>query len=391
MARVSVKNLTKVFPGGETALDDLTVEVFDGEFLTLVGPSGCGKTTALRLIAGLDQISSGSVEIDGRIVNDLPPRDRDVAMVFQSYALYPHMTVRQNIAYSLEIRKLGKVEVRRRVEDAASMLGLVEYLDRRPSELSGGQRQRVAMGRAIVREPKAFLMDEPLSNLDAHMRTQMRSEIAELQRRLGVTTIYVTHDQVEAMTMGDRVAVLRDGSLQQVASPRVVYESPENVFVASFFGNPPMNLFLAEIREEEEHLSLNFGSQSIVVPNRVSEYFVLSPKIGTNIVVGIRPESLLFDGSSSTASIEAQVQLCENVGGTCLLHCFLEARPVPRQLVGNTYGRFRDKNGGVRRDPKCELLVTLPGHMVVSRGDRVTLRVKVSALTFFDAITGSKL
>lgn len=391
MARVTLRNLTKVFPGGQTALDDLSVDVLDGEFLVLVGPSGCGKTTALRLIAGLDEISSGSVSIDGCVVNNIPPRERDTAMVFQSYALYPHMTVRQNIAYSLKIRKFEEDEIISRVQGAASMLDLIEYLDRRPSELSGGQKQRVAMGRAIVREPKVFLMDEPLSNLDANLRTQMRSEIAELQRRLGITTIYVTHDQVEAMTMGDRVAVLREGKLQQVASPRVLYDSPANVFVAKFFGNPPMNLFCAEVQEESQNLSLNVGSQNIVVSKKLPESSLLSHKVGADVIVGIRPESLSFDESSTTVPIQARVRLAEIIGGSSLLHCLLEARPVRRELVGSNSGEDWEVNTGMKPDPKSELLVTLPGHIVASQGECVTLNLEVSALRFFDAITGSKL
>src|SRR5579859_5799054 len=242
MAQIVLDKVDKVYSGGVKAVDGLTLEIKDGEFMVLVGPSGCGKSTALRSIAGLEEISAGTITIGERVVNDLPPKDRDIAMVFQNYALYPHMTVEQNLAFGLKLRHTPKDEIKRRVNEAAAMLGLEPYLARKPAALSGGQRQRVAMGRAIVREPAAFLMDEPLSNLDARLRVQMRAEIAALQRRLGVTTVYVTHDQVEAMTMGTRVAVLCDGCLQQCASPREMYEEPANAFVAGFIGSPPMNL-----------------------------------------------------------------------------------------------------------------------------------------------------
>src|SRR5687767_436448 len=242
MAEITMQDATKVYPDGTKAVSGLNLEIGDGEFVVLVGPSGCGKTTALRMVAGLEEISSGTVRIGGRVVNDLPPKDRDVAMVFQNYALYPHMSVHENMAFALKLRKMSKAEIDRRVREAAGILGLSEYLHRKPKALSGGQRQRVAMGRAIVREPQAFLMDEPLSNLDAKLRVQMRAEIAKLQQDLAVTTIYVTHDQTEAMTMGDRVALMKQGRLQQVDAPQVLYERPANLFVAGFIGSPAMNL-----------------------------------------------------------------------------------------------------------------------------------------------------
>src|SRR5580658_5367426 len=247
MAQIAFDHVEKVYPGGRRALDDLTLEVTDGEFMVLVGPSGCGKSTALRSIAGLEEITGGTISIGDRIVNDLPPKDRDIAMVFQNYALYPHMTVEQNLAFGLQLRKTPKDEIKRRVDEAAQMLGLEQYLKRKPAALSGGQRQRVAMGRAIVREPQAFLMDEPLSNLDAKLRVSMRGSLKQLHERLGVTTVYVTHDQVEAMTLGDRVAVLRDGRLQQVDTPQALFEAPVNLFVAGFIGSPAMNFVNAEL------------------------------------------------------------------------------------------------------------------------------------------------
>src|ERR1700684_4000111 len=268
MAQITLDHIDKVYSGGVKAIDQMSLEVKDGEFMVLVGPSGCGKSTALRSIAGLEEISSGTISIGDRVVNDLPPKDRDIAMVFQNYALYPHMTVEQNLAFGLQLRKTPKDEIKRRVNEAAKMLGLDQYLKRRPKALSGGQRQRVAMGRAIVREPQAFLMDEPLSNLDAQLRVEMRTEIARIQRLLGVATVYVTHDQTEAMTMGDRVAVLRGGLLQQVDTPQDLYDYPSNEFVAGFIGSPPMNLIVANLDEEQGVLHARFGDQSLLVPER---------------------------------------------------------------------------------------------------------------------------
>ena len=251
MAEILLDQVNKIYPGGVKGVDNLNLEIRDGEFMVLVGPSGCGKTTALRSIAGLEEISSGSITIGGRVVNDLPPKDRDIAMVFQNYALYPHMTVEQNLAFGLQQRKTPKDEIKRRVTEVAKMLGLEQYLKRKPAALSGGQRQRVAMGRAIVREPQAFLMDEPLSNLDAKLRVSMRASLTQLHERLGVTTVYVTHDQVEAMTLGHRVCVMRDGRLQQVDTPQTLFDSPVNLFVAGFIGSPAMNMITAELVRDD--------------------------------------------------------------------------------------------------------------------------------------------
>ena len=266
MATLSLEQLTKVFENGVEAVRQLDLFVDEGEFVVLVGPSGCGKTTALRMVAGLEEVTSGTIRLDGKVVNDLSPKDRDVAMVFQNYALYPHMNVLQNIAFSLRVRGVAKQEREQRAREAADVLGLSEVALRKPRQLSGGQRQRVAMGRALVREPSVFLMDEPLSNLDANLRVQMRSEVLRVQRRLGVATLYVTHDQTEAMTMGDRVAVLRGGTLQQVAAPHELYEQPANLFVASFIGSPAMNLYEATVSGPADRLVLSLGSQRLALP-----------------------------------------------------------------------------------------------------------------------------
>src|SRR5687767_2330237 len=265
MAEITMQDATKVYPDGTKAVSGLNLEIGDGEFVVLVGPSGCGKTTGLRMVAGLEEISSGTVRIGGRVVNDLPPKDRDVAMVFQNYALYPHMSVHDNMAFALKLRRMSKHEIDRRVSEAAEILGLTEYLHRKPKALSGGQRQRVAMGRAIVREPQAFLMDEPLSNLDAKLRVQTRAEVARIHRALRVTTIYVTHDQIEAMTLGERVAVIRKGALQQVAPPQTLYNNPANIFVAGFIGSPSMNMVEADLRRTNGQLSVEFGGMRLAV------------------------------------------------------------------------------------------------------------------------------
>src|SRR5881397_1580309 len=269
MAEVAFDRVSKIYPDGTRAVNDVNLDIRDGEFMVLVGPSGCGKTTALRMVAGLEEVSEGVLKIGERIVNHVPSRDRDIAMVFQSYALYPHLSVYENIAFGLRLKKMSKQEIDARVQRASNLLGLDEYLKRKPRALSGGQRQRVAMGRAIVREPAAFLMDEPLSNLDAKLRVQMRAEIAGLQRSLGVTTIYVTHDQVEAMTMGDRVAVMRKGELQQVADPQTLYDQPVNLFVGGFIGSPSMNMLETKVQRENGQLALNFGTQKLPLDKSV--------------------------------------------------------------------------------------------------------------------------
>ncbi|MGZ8607682.1 MAG: ABC transporter ATP-binding protein, partial [Actinomycetota bacterium] len=293
MAEIVLDDVTKVYGDGVPAVSDLSLDIQDGEFIVLVGPSGCGKTTALRMVAGLEGITEGTIRIGDKVVNTMPPKERDIAMVFQNYALYPHMTVYDNMAFGLKLRKLPKEEIDRRVRQAASILGLDEFLQRKPKALSGGQRQRVAMGRAIVREPKAFLMDEPLSNLDAKLRVQMRSEIARIQHELNVTTIYVTHDQVEAMTMGDRVAVIRKGKLQQVDTPQNLYDHPVNLFVAGFIGSPAMNMVEATLSSSNGAASVSFGGVTLTVPSEVvAAHPGLARFDGRSVVLGLRPEDI---------------------------------------------------------------------------------------------------
>ncbi len=333
MAPVTLDKITKIYPNGFQAVTDLSLELEDGEFMVLVGPSGCGKSTALRMIAGLEDISGGSLVIDGKTVNDVEPKDRDIAMVFQNYALYPQMTVRENIAFPLKLRKVIKGELHRQVEEAAEVLELTEQLDKKPGQLSGGQRQRVAMGRAIVRRPKLFLMDEPLSNLDAKLRVQMRADIAGIQRDLGVTTFYVTHDQVEAMTMGDRVAVIKDGHLQQVAAPEDLYADPDNVFVAAFIGSPSMNLYEGVVTESDGAYSVQLGSQSVAVPAEVvAARPALSGYLGETVVVGIRPEDLddaaVLPEHPADQRITATIDVREALGAETLMHFGIDAVAV---------------------------------------------------------------
>lgn len=307
MAEVILKSVRKVYDKNVVAVDGANIEIKDKEFVVLVGPSGCGKSTTLRMVAGLEEITSGEIYIDGVLVNDIPPKDRDIAMVFQNYALYPHMSVGENMAFALKIAKVSKSEIDRRVQEAAKLLDLSEYLNRKPKALSGGQRQRVAMGRAIVREPEVFLMDEPLSNLDAKLRVQTRTQIAALQRRLGSTTVYVTHDQVEAMTMGDRVAVLKGGILQQVDAPRVLYRQPANAFVASFIGSPSMNVIKAPIVEG----GVKFNGMTVPVERQI-----LEKSTGRTVLLGIRPEDL----DIGDAGAEMTVSLVENLGADTYIY-----------------------------------------------------------------------
>ena len=292
MASLSLKNIWKRYPNGYEAVKDFNLEIEDKEFIIFVGPSGCGKSTTLRMVAGLEEISSGELTIDGKIVNDVEPKDRDIAMVFQNYALYPHMTVFDNMAFGLKLRKVPKAEIKKKVEEAAKILDLDKLLDRKPKALSGGQRQRVAMGRAIVREPKVFLMDEPLSNLDAKLRVQMRAEIASLHQRLGATIIYVTHDQVEAMTLGTRIVVLKDGDIQQVDSPQKLYNEPDNLFVAGFIGSPQMNFLDAVCKVEGEKVTLKFGDGSVILPPAKAKKLIAGKYDGKTVVLGIRPEDI---------------------------------------------------------------------------------------------------
>jgi multiple sugar transport system ATP-binding protein len=334
MASVTFDHVSKQYPNGHLGVRDMSLEIADGELLVLVGPSGCGKSTALRSVAGLEDITEGELRIGDRVVQDLPPKDRDVAMVFQNYALYPHMTVAGNIGFALKLARRPKEEIQQRVKEVAQSLQLEHWLDRKPAQLSGGQRQRVAMGRAIVRDPAVFLMDEPLSNLDAKLRVQVRTEIARLQRQLGTTTIYVTHDQTEAMTMGDRVAVMREGALQQVASPEVLYDAPDNTFVAAFIGSPAMSLLEGRIERVDSGIGVRLGSQLLPLPPSVSERRpALAGYVDRPVVVGLRPEHL-DDGEVGrregdvTAPLDVHVELRESLGSEVLLHVSLDARPA---------------------------------------------------------------
>jgi multiple sugar transport system ATP-binding protein len=323
VAGIVLEKVTKIFDGDVVAVSDVSLEIGDGEFMVLVGPSGCGKSTILRILAGLEDVTAGEVYIDGREVTDLEPKDRDIAMVFQNYALYPNMTVRQNLAFALHLRRAKKDEINRRVMDAASTLGLDSLLDRKPAQLSGGQRQRVAMGRAMVREPKAFLMDEPLSNLDAKLRVQMRASLAQLHERLKTTSVYVTHDQVEAMTLGQRVAVLRDGLLQQVDAPQNLYAHPVNLFVAAFIGSPPMNLVEAQIAGDR----LSFGGFVIPIPSAPE----LRPFDGRSVILGIRPsdfEDAAVLGDETLPSIETRVDVAEELGSEVNVLFTVDAPPI---------------------------------------------------------------
>ena len=342
MAGVNFEHVTKVFKGqhGEVkAVNDLNIEVKDKEFLVLVGPSGCGKTTALRLLAGLEEISSGSIRIGERVVNDVPPKDRDIAMVFQSYALYPHMSVYDNMAFGLKLRKTPKADVDRRVKEAANMLGIGHLLDRKPRQLSGGQRQRVAVGRAIVRNPKVFLMDEPLSNLDAKLRVETRAGIIKLHQQLGTTFIYVTHDQVEAMTMGTRIAVMKDGVLQQLDTPQNLYDHPSNMFVAGFIGSPAMNFFNATVKQSDGTKTLDTGSFTVPVPGDV----VGKLSGGQDVILGLRPEDLhdkqYTPPGVSSADLQAQTEVVEPMGSEIYLHLVSGTQPFVARVDPRSQAR----------------------------------------------------
>jgi multiple sugar transport system ATP-binding protein len=398
MATLSLEQVTKVFGNGLEAVRSLDLFVDEGEFVILVGPSGCGKTTALRMVAGLEEVTSGTIRLDGRVVNDVSAKERDVAMVFQNYALYPHLNVLENIAFALRVRGVPKEERERRARQAADVLGLTEMALRKPAQLSGGQRQRVAMGRALVREPAVFLMDEPLSNLDANLRVQMRSEVLRIQRRLGVATLYVTHDQTEAMTMGDRVAVLRGGTLQQVADPQELYEQPANLFVASFIGSPAMNLYEATLSGPADRLVLSLGSQQLLLPvDAARRRPVLAAAGGRKIVVGIRPEHLTVplpaDGSEPEheGRFSVRVELVESLGNELLVHYSTDATKV--RNIGGVFTAYTDPSasGEIAGASASEGVARVDPRVRIAVGERVALAVDLDRLHFFDAETGDAI
>jgi multiple sugar transport system ATP-binding protein len=330
MAKVTLKNIYKVYPGNVTAVKDVNLEIEDKEFVVLVGPSGCGKSTTLRMIAGLEEISSGELYIGDKLCNDVAPKDRDIAMVFQNYALYPHMTVYENMAFGLKLRKTPKDVIDKKVREAAKILDIEHLLDRKPKALSGGQRQRVALGRAIVREPKVFLMDEPLSNLDAKLRVQMRTEIAKLHKRLNTTFIYVTHDQTEAMTMGTRIVVMKDGVIQQIDSPQNIYQNPKNMFVAGFIGSPQMNFIDSKVIKENGNLYIVFGNVKLLIPEDKAKIIEQKGYVGKDVVFGIRPEhmddSTDFINEYPNSIIEAKVEVIEHMGAETYLYLVCEGK-----------------------------------------------------------------
>jgi multiple sugar transport system ATP-binding protein len=391
MAEIALENLSKVYTDGTHAVSDLDLAVEDGELMVFVGPSGCGKTTALRMVAGLEDITSGVVRIGDRIVNKLPPKDRDVAMVFQNYALYPHMSAYDNMAFGLKMRSFSKAEIRRRVTAAAGVLGLEPVLKKKPRTLSGGQRQRVAMGRAIVREPQAFLMDEPLSNLDAKLRVEMRAEIARIQRDLHATTIYVTHDQVEAMTLGDRVAVMRDGFLQQVGTPKEVYERPVNLFVAEFIGSPAMNLVGADIVKDDGSLQAVFGDNVLKLRGRPE----LAPYAGRRVILGIRPEDLddaAVIGRSESGTIAAVVDIREDLGSEVFIHFGVGAPAVRGEDVEAALGAEALEATSSEALRKGSLFTARVSRESQAReGERLELAVNQSRLHFFEIETSAAI
>jgi multiple sugar transport system ATP-binding protein len=384
MAEIVLEHLNKSYPDGHTAVQDLSVTIADGEFLILVGPSGCGKTTTLNMIAGLEDISSGELRIGGERVNEKAPKDRDIAMVFQSYALYPHMTVRQNIGFPLTLAKMAKADIAQKVEETAKILDLTGLLDRRPSQLSGGQRQRVAMGRAIVRHPKAFLMDEPLSNLDAKLRVQMRGEIARLQKRLGTTTVYVTHDQTEAMTLGDRVVVMHGGIAQQIGTPTELYERPANLFVAGFIGSPAMNFFPATLTSIG--LELPFGE--VTLAPEIQQAIAQHPK-PDNIIVGVRPEHIqdatLIDAYQRISSLvfEVTVDLVESLGSDKYVY-FTTAGP-------QVHSARLDEVAAESEVHENQFVARVPTNSKAVIGKSIELAFDAGKLAVFDADSGANL
>jgi len=391
MGAIKISSVGKIYPNGTRALEDVNIEINDGEFVVLVGPSGCGKTTLLRMVAGLEDITEGEIFIGEKIVNEVAPKDRDIAMVFQNYALYPHMSVYDNMAFSLKLRKLPKEEIDKKVKDAARTLEISELLERKPKALSGGQRQRVAMGRAIVRSPEAFLMDEPLSNLDAKLRVQMRAELGQLHTQLETTTLYVTHDQVEAMTMGDRVAVIRKGELQQIDTPREIYLYPKNIFVAGFIGSPSMNFVYADVKVSGDKAMLTFAGEEI---NCVGESVDKLKKVdGKQIVLGIRPEafedSTYAKDSEYTESISIKVTLLEQLGSDSYIHFYKDLKPVQTEAIEEILAD-EGEDISVLGD-QTKFIARINPNSTVKEGEAIKLSIDPSKLHFFDPDSGKAL
>ena len=391
MGAIDIKSAGKIYPNGTRALEDVNITINDGEFVVLVGPSGCGKTTLLRMVAGLEDITEGEISIGDKTVNDVAPKDRDIAMVFQNYALYPHMSVFDNMAFSLKLRKLPKDEIDQKVKDAAKTLEISELLDRKPKALSGGQRQRVAMGRAIVRNPQAFLMDEPLSNLDAKLRVQMRAELGQLHTQLQTTTLYVTHDQVEAMTMGDRVAVIRKGELQQIDTPREIYLNPKNIFVAGFIGSPSMNFVYANVGVNKNSIKLNFGNDQIDYKGDKLEK--LKAFENKEIVMGIRPEAFEDGNYANTSeyseSIKVSVSLLEQLGSDSYIHFYKEIKPVQTEAIEEILADEGEDISVLGDNTK--FIARINPNSTVVEGEEIELKIDPSKLHFFDPETGDAL
>jgi multiple sugar transport system ATP-binding protein len=402
MASIGFAGVTKTFDDGTTAVDALDLEIRDGEFMVLVGPSGSGKSTALRMLAGLEDNTAGSIRIGERVVDDVEPKDRDIAMVFQSYALYPHMTVAENMGFALKMQGVAKAEIVQRVAGAGEKLGITSLLERRPKQLSGGQRQRVALGRAIVRDPAAFLMDEPLSNLDAKLRVEMRAYLATLHQRLQTTTLYVTHDQTEAMTMGDRVAVMRDGRLQQVDSPQGLYDHPVNLFVAGFIGSPAMNLVHSELTERDGRIHAAFGTASLALPDSVlAARPSLRGYVGKSLIAGLRPEDIedaAFAPSANGSSLDITVGLAESMGAEVIAHFPVQARPITGASMRAVHGGVDgpDDSSGLTllaADASGEALVTarLNPRSRATTGEPLRVVLDAGRVHFFDAETEASI
>ena len=387
MGAININNVGKIYPNGTRALEDVNIEINDGEFVVLVGPSGCGKTTLLRMVAGLEDITEGEISIADKVVNEIAPKDRDIAMVFQNYALYPHMSVYDNMAFSLKLRKLPKDEIDQKVKDAAKTLEIDELLERKPKALSGGQRQRVAMGRAIVRNPQAFLMDEPLSNLDAKLRVQMRAELGQLHSQLETTTLYVTHDQVEAMTMGDRVAVIRKGVLQQIDTPREIYLYPKNIFVAGFIGSPSMNFVYATVESSSKGVVLTFGNDKILskdAPEALKDYE------GQEIVLGIRPEafedSVYANKKEFSEELNIDVSLLEQLGSDTYIHFYKDINPVQTEAIEEI---LADEGEDISvLGTQTKFIARINPNATIEEGQNINLAINPTKLHYFNPETG---